>query len=110
MKLRFIILSQNPNVNVSNANIRVHPPEYILNASTGKVIIMVFWDYKGPIYCDYLEEKCTIKKKYCCDSLKNKGKSSIRRKCPSSLSKCVILVMNIEYEYFTEKNVSVILL
>lgn len=54
--------------------------EHRSGREAGKVMLTVFWDTKGPIFCDYLEEQRTVNSEYYLDMLLNKVKSAMREK------------------------------
>lgn len=60
-------------------------------ASAGKVMLTVFWDAEGPVFCDYLEEQRTINSQYYSDMLLNKVKPAMREKRRGSQRRGVIL-------------------
>ena len=61
-------------------------------ASAGKVMLTLFWDQKGPILEDYLEQGCTINSARYSDLLANKLKPAIRTKRRGLLSNKVLLL------------------
>lgn len=60
--------------------------------SAGKVMLTLFWDSQGPIFCDFLEDQRTINSQYYCNMLENKVKPAIRTKRRGLLTKGVILL------------------
>ena len=60
--------------------------------STGKVMLTVFWDSKGPILEDYLEKGRMINSARYSDLLANNLKPAVRTKCQGPLSKKVLLL------------------
>lgn len=61
-------------------------------ASAGKVMLTVFWDARGVVFCDYLEDQRTVNSAYYSDMLMNKVKPAMREKRRGSQRKGVILL------------------
>jgi len=61
-------------------------------SSADKVMLTVFWDFQGPIYCDFLEGQRTINSQYYSDILENKIRPAIRTKRRGLLTEGVILL------------------
>lgn len=59
--------------------------------SSGRVMLMVYWDTEGSVFCDYLEERRTINSQYYSDLLLSKAKPAIREKHSGSQRKDEIL-------------------
>ena len=59
--------------------------------SSGKVMLTIFWDSKGPILEDFSEKGSTINSARYCDLLANRLKPAIRTKRRGLLSKKVLL-------------------
>jgi len=55
-------------------------------------MLTVFWDFQGPIYCDFLEGQRTINSQYYSDILENKIRPAIRTKRRGLLTEGVILL------------------
>lgn len=66
------------------------PKKFKRYSSAGKVLSTFFWDSKGVIFIDFLEEKRTINSEYYSNLLKGPLREAIRRKRPGMLRKGVI--------------------
>ena len=55
-------------------------------------MLTIFWDFEGPIFCDYLEDQRIINSQYYSDMLENKVKPAIRTKRRGLLTKGAILL------------------
>ncbi len=60
-------------------------------ASANKVMLTLFWDMKGPLLCDYLEERRTINAEYYSNLLKIHLRPKIRTKRRGAITRGVIL-------------------
>jgi histone-lysine N-methyltransferase SETMAR len=67
------------------------PKKFHTTQSAGKLMLTLFWDYKGPILEHYMPRGLTINSKSYCDLLHNHLKPAIRSKRRSLLSSGVLL-------------------
>jgi histone-lysine N-methyltransferase SETMAR len=67
------------------------PKKFRTTRSAGKLMLTLFWDYKGPILEHYMPRELTINSESYCDLLQNHLKPVIRSKCRGLLSSDVLL-------------------
>jgi hypothetical protein len=67
------------------------PKKFRAAQSAGKLMLMLFWNCKGPILEHYMPTHCTVNSESYCDLLQNHFKPAIRSKSHGLLSSGVLL-------------------